>query len=58
MDPVLTLPYDIAAPHELRFEYELYEDIEYKALDVQFHAFEMDDCVGGFSFSRYSSFFT
>jgi hypothetical protein len=25
---------------------------------VQFHAFEMDDCVGGFSFSRYSSFFT
>lgn len=27
-----------------------YEDIEYKSLDAQFHAFEMDDCVGGFSF--------
>jgi len=34
----------------MRFEFELYEDIEYKALDAQFHSFEMEDCVGGFSF--------
>jgi hypothetical protein len=42
--------YDMDAPHEMRFEFELYEDIEYKALDLQFHSFEMEDCVGGFSF--------
>jgi hypothetical protein len=36
---------------ELRFEYELYEDIDYKELDKQFHAFEMDDCVAGLAFA-------
>jgi len=37
--------------YELRFEYELYEDIDYKELDKQFHAFEMDDCVAGLAFA-------
>jgi hypothetical protein len=35
----------------LRFEYELYYDIEYVALDSMFHSFEMEGCVAGFSFS-------
>ncbi|KAH9258185.1 hypothetical protein BASA81_003769 [Batrachochytrium salamandrivorans] len=52
LDTFLFRIYDLEGEHELRFEYELYEDIEYKALDVQFHAFEMDDCVGGFSFAN------
>jgi len=52
LDTFLFRIYDLEHPHELRFEYELYEDIEYKALDPQFHSFEMDDCVGGFSFSN------
>lgn len=51
LDTFLFRIYDLEGDHELRFEYELYEDIEYKALDAQFHAFEMDDCVGGFSFA-------
>jgi len=50
LDTFLFRIYDLEHPHELRFEYELYEDIEYKALDPQFHCFEMDDCMGGFSF--------
>ena len=36
---------------ELRFEYELYEDISYKRLTEQFHCFEMEDCVAGFCFA-------
>ena len=38
--------YDLTC-FELRFEYELYEDIEYEELTKQFHAFEMEDCVAG-----------
>ncbi len=41
--------YDLTT-FELRFEYELYEDIQYLELDKQFHAFEMEDCVAGLSF--------
>lgn len=36
---------------ELRFEYELYEDISYERLTAQFHCFEMEDCVAGFCFA-------
>lgn len=35
----------------LRFEYELYYDMEYAMLSPQFHSFEMDDCCAGFSFA-------
>mmetsp|Transcript_11191 Transcript_11191/g.12823 ORF Transcript_11191/g.12823 Transcript_11191/m.12823 type:complete len:742 (-) Transcript_11191:358-2583(-) len=37
---------------ELRFEYELYENIEYEKMNSQFHAFEMQDCVAGFQFTN------
>ena len=36
---------------ELRFEYELYEDIGYRRLTEQFHCFEMEDCIAGFCFA-------
>ena len=46
---------------ELRFEYELYEDIDYRAGGgagsaaegggARFHVFEMEDCVAGLSFA-------
>lgn len=36
---------------DIRFEYELYEDINYMQLNSRFHCFEMEDCVAGFHFS-------
>lgn len=35
----------------LRFQYELYENLDYQQLSDQFHAFEMENCVCGFCFS-------
>lgn len=37
--------------NDIRFEYELYEDINYMQLNSRFHCFEMEDCVAGFHFS-------
>ena len=42
--------YDLET-YEMRYEYELYEDIAFNRLDPQFMAFEMEDCVAGFSFA-------
>ncbi|CAK9010597.1 Wiskott-Aldrich syndrome protein homolog 1, partial [Durusdinium trenchii] len=36
----------------LRFQFELYEDIDYQELHQQFHAFELDHCVAGFNFAE------
>ncbi len=36
---------------ELRFEYELYYDLDYLSLDPLTHAFEMEECIAGFTFS-------
>lgn len=44
LDTFLFRIYDLESM-ELRFEYELYEDIDYKSIDEKFHVFEMDDCM-------------
>lgn len=48
---VLLQIYDLYGEIKKRFEYELYYNMEYVSLDPGFHAFEMDDCVAGLSFS-------
>jgi hypothetical protein len=50
MDTFLIRLYEYKTYH-LRFEFEIYYDMEYKLLDPQFHAFEMENCVAGLSFS-------
>mmetsp|Transcript_6664 Transcript_6664/g.8722 ORF Transcript_6664/g.8722 Transcript_6664/m.8722 type:complete len:742 (-) Transcript_6664:1576-3801(-) len=47
---VLFQIYDLESM-ELRFETELYENIEYNQMNNQFHAFEMKDCIAGFQFA-------
>ena len=37
--------------YKLRFQYELYENMKYERLSDRCHAFEMESCVCGFSFS-------
>lgn len=37
--------------YRLRFQYELYENLDYSKLSDQFHTFEMENCMCGFSFS-------
>ncbi len=37
--------------YQLRFEYELYYDLEYSMLSAQFHCFEMEDACAGFCFA-------
>ena len=42
--------YDLAL-FDVKFQYELYENLEYLMLNDNFHAFEMEDYVSGFAFS-------
>eukprot|EP00924_Labyrinthula_sp_SR-Ha-C_P004516 snap_masked-scaffold_1-processed-gene-2.33-mRNA-1 protein AED:1.00 eAED:1.00 QI:0/-1/0/0/-1/1/1/0/484 len=42
--------YDLSQ-YQKRFEYELYENIDFKRLSDTFYSFEMEDCVCGFNFS-------
>lgn len=42
--------YDLSS-YEKRFEYELYDNMDYVRLSPNFHAFEMEDCVCGLNFS-------
>jgi len=49
-DSVLFQIYDLEGMLK-RFEYEVYYDMEYQSLDPSFHAFEMEECIAGFSFS-------
>ena len=50
-DAVLIQIYDLDAMLK-RFEFEIYYDMEYMSLDPSFHAFEMEECIAGLSFSN------